>query len=48
MYYVSSGDPIWRQTADNALQAADYEALEEEVLSQVNVQTGIGAKLVNP
>ena len=48
MYYVSSGDPIWRQTADNALQAADSEALEEEVLSQVNVQTGIGAKLVNP
>lgn len=48
MYYVSSGDPIWRQTADNALQAADYEALEKEVLSQVNVQTGIGAKLVNP
>lgn len=47
MYYVSAGDPIWRQTADNALRTADYEALEEEVLSQVTVQTGMGANLVS-
>lgn len=48
MYYVSSGEPIWKQTVDNALRTADYEALEEEVMAQVTVQRGSGAKLVTP
>lgn len=47
MYYVSSGDPIWRQTADNALRQADFEQLEAEVLQEVAVRTGMGAKLVS-
>lgn len=47
MYYASSGDPIWRQTADNALRQADFEQLESETLQDVAVKTGIGAKLVS-
>ena len=47
MYYVSAGDPIWRQTADNALRQADFEALEEETLSQVEIKTGMGASFID-
>ena len=47
MYYVSSGDPIWRQTAATALQNQDYEQLIADATDGLTVTESIGMKLVS-
>ncbi len=47
MYYVSSGDPIWKQTADSTLRQDDYSAWEEEAASGYEVTNGTGLNFVN-
>ena len=47
MYYVAQGEPIWRQTAENALAQEDYEQLQEQALQGVSVTGGMGANFVS-
>ena len=46
MYYVGSGDPVWKQTADSALRQESYSAWEEEMASGYQAVDGFGLKLV--
>ena len=46
MYYVSSGDPIWKLTADSALRSDDYAAWEEEVSAGYEATPGFGLKFI--
>lgn len=47
MYYVSSGDPTWKQTADSTLRQEDYSAWEEEISSGYEATNGSGLNFVN-
>ena len=47
MYFVSSGDPIWRQTAATALRNQDYERLIADATDGLSVTESIGMKLVS-
>ena len=47
MYYVSSGDPIWKQTAEGTLRSDDYTAWEEEAASGYEAATGIGMRFIS-
>lgn len=47
MYYVSSGDPVWKQTAASALMNQDYEQLIADSTDGLSVTEGFGMKLVS-
>ena len=47
MYYVSTNDPIWRQTATAYLQNQDYEALAADAARDWTVSRGIGMRFIN-
>ncbi len=47
MYYVSSNDPIWKQTAFSALQSEDYDQLLTDASEGLSVQEGMGMNLVS-
>ena len=40
MYYVSSGDPVWKQTAASALMNQDYERLIADSTDGLSVTEG--------
>lgn len=46
MYYVSTNDPVWRQSTTAALQNQDYEQLAESATQGWNISQGMGMKLV--
>src|SRR5699024_1314182 len=46
MYYVSSGDPIWRQTVTAAFREADYDALDAQAIKSYTYTTGIGLNFI--
>lgn len=46
MYYVSTGEPVWRQTALSALQNQDYEDLAAGASQGWTVTRGAGMRLV--
>ncbi len=46
MYYVSTDDPVWRQTAGSALQDQDYEALTGEVTQGWEISRGAGISFI--
>lgn len=46
MYYVSSGDPIWRQNTAAALSNQDYEQLAAAAVQEANVTQGAGMRFV--
>lgn len=48
MYYVASGDPVWKQTAAAALREQDYEALMDSATQGWSISRGIGMGLVTP
>ncbi len=48
MYYVAAGDPVWKQTAANALRSADYTKWTDEVKSGYEAVKGAGLEFVNP
>lgn len=45
-YYVSSGDPIWRQTVAARLQEQDFDQLAADASQGWTVSTGLGLNLV--
>ena len=47
MYYVGSHDPIWKQTAFNALQSEDYDQLLADIDGSVTAQEGMGMTFVS-
>ena len=47
MYYVSTNDPIWRQTATAYLQNQDYETLAADAARDWTVSRGIGMRFIN-
>ena len=47
MYYVAAGDPVWKQTAANALRSADYTKWTDEVKSGYEAVKGAGLEFVN-
>ena len=47
MYYVSSGDPIWKQTAASALKNQDYENLVNEATEGLTVTESMGMNFVS-
>lgn len=47
MYYVGSGDPTWKQTADDSLRSDDYSSWVEEVSSGYEATQGFGMNLVS-
>lgn len=47
MYYVSSGDPIWKQTTASALLNQDYEQLLEDATANVTATEGVGMNFVS-
>ena len=46
MYYVSTDDPVWRQSTASALQNQDYEALADGASQGWSVSRGLGMKLI--
>lgn len=46
MYFVSSGDPVWRQTVTNVLRDQDYEALDAQAAEGWTSTTGVGLKFI--
>ena len=46
MYYVSSGDPIWRQNTAAALNNQDYEQLIAAAVQEMGVTQGAGMRFV--
>lgn len=46
MYYVGSGDPVWKLTADSVLRSDDYAEKEEELSSGYEDAAGFGMNLV--
>ena len=46
MYYVSSDDPIWRQTVTSAFREDDYDALDAQAIKSYSYTTGIGLNFV--
>ena len=47
MYYVSSGDPIWKQTTANGLLNQDYENLVNAAVEGATVTESFGMNLVS-
>ena len=47
MYYVSSGDPIWKQAAANGLLSQDYEAAINAATEGVTLTQSMGMSLVS-
>lgn len=47
MYYVSTNDPIWKQSAASSLQQEDYEKLVDGATQGWNTTRGIGMNFVN-
>lgn len=47
MYYVSTNDPIWKQTATAALQNQDYEELADAAWQGWTVTRGAGLRFIN-
>ena len=47
MYFVSSGDPIWKQTAASALLNQDYEQLIADATDGQTVTQGLGMNMVS-
>ena len=47
MYYVSSGDPIWKQTAANGLLNEDYETFIAEAAQDITLTQGFGMNFVS-
>lgn len=47
MYYVSTNEPIWRQTTLNALQTQDFEALADDASQGWTVTRGVGMNFIN-
>lgn len=45
-YYVSSGDPIWKQTTTAALQQQDFDKLAGDASEGWTVSTGMGMNFV--
>ena len=48
MYYVSTGDPVWRQTVTTALENQDYEQLAADATQGWTISRGTGMSFVNP
>lgn len=48
MYYVSTGDPVWRQTAGAALKDQDYEQLTSDAVQGWNITQGMGMNFLAP
>lgn len=48
MYYVSSNDPVWRQSTASALRAQDFEALTDSASQGWDISRGAGLGLVSP
>lgn len=46
MYYVSTNEPVWRQTALNALQNQDYEDLANSASENWTVTRGAGMSFI--
>lgn len=46
MYYVSSGDPIWKQTAYTAMLNQDYSDWMATVSEGYTASTGFGMSLI--
>ena len=47
MYYVSSGDPSWKLTADQTLRSEDYTSWEEELYAGYEAVNGFGMNFVD-
>lgn len=47
MYYVSTNEPVWRQTALSALQNQDYEDLADAAAQAWTVTRGAGMRFVS-
>lgn len=47
MYYVSSGDPIWKQNAATGLLNQDYTQLIEDSIAGMTVTEGVGMNFVS-
>lgn len=47
MYYVGSGDPAWKLTADSTLRQEDYSAWEEETVSGYEAINGSGMNFIS-
>ena len=47
MYYVSSGDPVWKQTVATALKNQDYDNLVSEATEALSVTEGMGMNFVS-
>lgn len=47
MYYVSSKEPVWRQTALTALQEQDYQNLTDSASQGWTVSRGIGMNFIS-
>ena len=48
MYYVASGDPVWKMSADSVLRSEDYAVWEEAVCEGYAAKSGIGLKFLQP
>lgn len=46
MYYVSTNDPIWRQTVANQLRDQDYEQLSADAVQGWNITRGMGVNFI--
>lgn len=46
MYYVKDGQPVWKQTALNALMSKDYSTWQEEMRKGYASELGLGAKFL--
>ncbi|MCI8304351.1 MAG: hypothetical protein HFF52_06950 [Lawsonibacter sp.] len=46
MYYVESGDPVWRLDVGSSLRSADQEKLEADTVQSMNVTRGFGMNLI--
>lgn len=46
MYYVSTNDPVWKQSAASAFQQEDYDKLVEDATQGWNAVRGIGMNFI--
>jgi len=46
MYYVSTNEPIWRQSVETALGNQDYEQMAGDAVQEMGVTEGVGMRLV--
>ena len=47
MYYVSTGDPVWRQNTAAALRNQDYEELADQASQGWSVSRGMGMNFIS-